>query len=137
VLHISLLLGAAESLTAGGLVLLFIGLFVGFLLETGSLGLVLSDALSLGLLVGGSGSSSLGLGLFCLLCLLALYLGILGGIPVIDNLKKGLLVRNRCRWTEKLELTSLSSSSSPNLRRAVTGGVESLPLLLSPSSSSG
>lgn len=83
VLEIGLLLLATEALAALGLGLL---LHVRILRQlAGALGLTLGDALRLGLLVGGGFGLSLGLGLGGLLRLLALYLGVLGGIPRVKN----------------------------------------------------
>lgn len=83
VLEIGLLLLAAEALAALGLGLLLRIRILGQL--AGALGLALGDALRLGLLVGGGFGLGLGLGLFSLLRLLALYLGVLGGIPRVEN----------------------------------------------------
>lgn len=84
--EIGLLLGASKSLTLLGLGLLDHLNVGGVGLLLGSVGLVLSNTLALGLLCGGGGFSSLGLGLGSLALLLALYLGVFGGIPRIEDL---------------------------------------------------
>jgi hypothetical protein len=85
VLQVGVLLGAAEALTALSLGLLLI-LLVRLGGAAGTLGLVLCDALALGLLVGGGGGGGLGLGLLGLLSLLTLCLGVIGGIPGVEDL---------------------------------------------------
>lgn len=88
VMEVGLLLGAAESFAALSLGLLFVaGLFLARGAATGTLGLVLGDALGLGLLVGEGLGGGLCLGLGGLALLLALLLGILGGIPRVENLR--------------------------------------------------
>jgi hypothetical protein len=84
--QVGLLLGAAETLTALGLGLLFV---TGVIVKVagGALGLVLGDALSLALLVGGGLSVGLGLDLGGLASLLALYFRVLGGIPRVEDLE--------------------------------------------------
>lgn len=85
---IGLLLGTSESLTLLGRGLLD-HLNVGSVGPLfGSVGLVLSNTLALGLLGGGGSFSSLGLGLGGLALLLALYLGVFVGIPRIEDLGK-------------------------------------------------
>jgi hypothetical protein len=86
--EIGLLLGTSESLTLLGLGLLDHLNVGGVGLLLGSVGLVLSNTLALGLLGGGGSFSSLGLGLGGLALLLALYLGVFGGIPRIEDLVK-------------------------------------------------
>ena len=81
---VGLLLGAAETFAALSLSLVLLFLLV--LASRGAGGLVLSDALSLGLLVGLGLGKSLGLGLGGLALLLALYFGVFGGIPRIEDL---------------------------------------------------
>ena len=83
VLQVGLLLLAAQALAALGLGLLLIVLLLGQLAR--ALGLLLGDALRLGLLVGGGFGFGLGFGLGGLLRLLALYLGVLGGVPRVEN----------------------------------------------------
>lgn len=84
--EIGLLLGTSKSLTLLGLGLLDHLNVGGVGLLLGSVGLVLSNTLALGLLCGGGGFSSLGLGLGSLALLLALYLGVFGGIPRIEDI---------------------------------------------------
>jgi len=81
VLEIGLLLGAAKALALLGLGLVVVARLISFLELAGTLGHALSDALGLGLLVGSSLGLSLSLGLSSLLSLLALNLGVLGGVP--------------------------------------------------------
>ena len=83
VLKVRLLLLAAEALAALGLGLLLKVRILGQV--AGALGLALGDALGLGFLVSGGFGLSLGLGLGSLLRLLALYLGVLGGVPGVEN----------------------------------------------------
>ena len=79
-LQISLLLGAAQALAALGFGLVLVALIlIGKL--AGPLGLVLGDTLRLRLLVGGGLGVRLSFGLRGLLGLLALSLGVLGGVP--------------------------------------------------------
>lgn len=94
VTEVSLLLSTAEALAALSLSLL---LLRSLLVDEGlgARGLVLSDTLSLGLLVRLGFGEGLDLGLSGLALLLALYLGILGGIPRVDNLKTRLSVNGR------------------------------------------
>ncbi len=82
---VRLLLSAAQAGATLGLVLVvfFVGALVG---DAGTLGLVLGDALLLGLLVGSSLGISLSLDFGGLLGLFALYFGIFGGVPRVDNL---------------------------------------------------
>jgi hypothetical protein len=82
---VRLLLGPTESLAALGLGLLLIGLVI---LESGfrAGGLVLGDALRLGLLARSRLSGGFGFGLGGLALLLALYLGVLCGIPRLEDL---------------------------------------------------
>jgi hypothetical protein len=89
--QVCILLGAAKTLaTLGGSLILVILAEEAFrFTSTSTLGLVLGNTLGLGLLVGGGFGISLGLGLSSLLCLLALYLGVFGGIPGIEDLERG------------------------------------------------
>lgn len=88
--EIGLLLGAAEALAALGLCLLLVLRVVIILAGGGTRGLELGDTLGLALLGrsssfgGGFGLSSSGLAL-----LLALYLGVFGSIPGVEDLRKG------------------------------------------------
>lgn len=88
---IGFLLGATETLTLLGL---GFAVALGFLRElAGALGLALGDALGLALLVGSGFGFGLGLGFGSLLCLLALYLGVLGGVPGVQDIAVlGLLI---------------------------------------------
>ena len=86
VMQIRLLLGAAQALAALGLGLLLAALLVAFGTLPGALGLVIGDALDLALLLGRGLGISLGLGLGRLSLLLALYLGVFGGIPRVEDL---------------------------------------------------
>lgn len=153
--QVGLLLGAAKTGTAIGLSLV---IFVAglFLESAGSFGLFLGDTLLLGLLEGSSGGIGLCFGFGGLLGLFALYFGVFGGVPRVENLwydarlvtsladanfednKKGV---ERQVWWHRVcnRLTSSSSSSSSNWRRpraALVGGEEG-GVLESLSSSSG
>jgi hypothetical protein len=86
VLQVGVLLGAAEALAALGLRLL-LALLVLLGLQAGALGLVLGDALGLGLLRGGGGLGGLFLGLGGLACLFALDFGVFGGVPGVEDLQ--------------------------------------------------
>jgi hypothetical protein len=143
--QVRLYLCTAESFAAFCLGLVFVALLFIFSALTSTIGLVFGNALGLGFLVRGSFGEGLGLGLGGLALLLALYLGILGGIPRVKNLAStsalflevdGMMPRS---WKQVGDLlTSASSSSSSNWRRraAVTGGDEG-GVLSSLSSSSG
>lgn len=96
VLQVGLLLGAAQALTALSLSLVGVEVIrvIGFLPP---LLTVLFYPLGLGLFVGSSGSLLRGLGLGGLLRLLALYFGVLGGVPGVKDLsfQKYVLASNR------------------------------------------
>ena len=137
---VGILLVAAESFAALSLCLLLLVIVSGLGAGPLALGLVLGDALALGLLVCGGCGGGLGLGLCGLLLLLAFYLRVLGIVPVLEDLfavcfDQPCWFRKRCRPVSGL--TSEPSSSSSNLRRAgavaVTGTSEPEA---SPSSSS-
>lgn len=81
VVQIGCLLGLAESLAALRLGLLVITLLFGRLLLSSTVGLVLSDTLTLWLLSSGGGGSCLGLRLGSLLFLLTFGLGVFGRVP--------------------------------------------------------
>lgn len=83
---IRLLLSAAEAGATLGLflVVFLVGALVG---DAGTLGLVLGDAVLLRLLIGRSLGIGLGLDFGGLLGLFALYFGIFGGVPRVDNLR--------------------------------------------------
>lgn len=85
VAQVSLLLGAAKTGTA---ICLSLIIFVAglFLESAGSFGLFLGNTLLLGLLEGSGGSIGLCLGFGGLLDLFALYFGVFGGIPRVENL---------------------------------------------------
>jgi hypothetical protein len=86
---ISILLGAAETRALVGLGLVVVLRLVKLGAEAGVLGSAFLDALGSGLLVSSSLGVSLGLGrggLGGLLRLFALYLGILGGIPRVEDI---------------------------------------------------
>jgi hypothetical protein len=86
--QVGVLLGATKTLaTLGGSFVLLIAEETLLLALKSTLGLVLGDTLSFGLLVGGSFGISLGLGLGSLLCLLAFYLGVFSGVPGVENLR--------------------------------------------------
>jgi hypothetical protein len=83
--QVGIFLSATKALTTFRRSLLLITRIV-FETQASTLSLVFSNALSLGFLVRGGFSVSLGLGLGSLLCLLALYFGIFGGIPGVKDL---------------------------------------------------
>jgi hypothetical protein len=86
--QVGILLGAAKALaTLGGSLVLLIAEKTLLLALKSTLGLVLGDALSLGLLAGSKFGISLSLGLGSLLSLLAFYLGVFGGIPGVEDLE--------------------------------------------------
>lgn len=84
---VGILLGATEALATLRLGLILVaGRLAVLEAATGALSLVQGDALGLGLLVGGGLGVRLGLDLGSLALLLALYLGVLGGIPRVEDL---------------------------------------------------
>jgi hypothetical protein len=85
VLEVGVLLGAAQAITALGLGLVLVEV-AAFLSLASALVAVFLYPLSLGLLVGGGSGLGLGQSLFGLLCLFALDLGILGGVPGVEDL---------------------------------------------------
>jgi hypothetical protein len=85
VLQVSILLGAAQTITALGLGLVLVEVAF-FLRLAPALVAVLLYPLGLALLVGGGSGLGLCEGLFGLLCLLALYLGIFSGVPGVEDL---------------------------------------------------
>lgn len=90
-LEVGLLLGAAEARPALGLGLVV--KVVGRGEGAGALGLELGDALGLGLFVRGGFGVGLGLGLGGLLGLLALYVGVFGGVPRVEDLDRTMSAR--------------------------------------------
>jgi hypothetical protein len=87
--QVGVLLGTTKTLTALSLGLVINLLGFGFLesLLTSTAGLVVGDSSRLRLLVGGGLGSGLGLGFFSLLGLFALYFGVFGGIPRVEDLQ--------------------------------------------------
>lgn len=86
--QVGILLGPTKALaTLGGSLVLLIAEESLLLALKSTLGLVLGNTLSLGLLASGKFGISLSLGLGSLLSLLAFYLGVFGSIPGIENLK--------------------------------------------------
>lgn len=90
VCQVGILLGATETLTAlgRGLVVDNLGLGHGESLLAGTIGLVTSNARALGLLIGKGLGGGLGLSFFGLLSLFALYFGVFGGIPGVEDLRE-------------------------------------------------
>jgi hypothetical protein len=85
--QVGILLGATKALaTLGGCLVLLIAEKTLLLALKSTLGLVLGDTLSLGLLAGGKFGISLSLGLGSLLSLLAFYLGVFRGIPGVEDI---------------------------------------------------
>jgi len=131
VAQVCFLFCATKSFTALSLRLFVIAVI--FLLSGAGTGsLMRSDAFCFGLLVGCSLGSGLCFGLCGLALLFALYLGILGSIPGLENLDErfffslariAALTDRILPWLElkktRHQLTSLSSSSSSNCRRRV------------------
>jgi hypothetical protein len=83
--QVGLLLGTAQAFTALSLGLVGVEV-IGVLSFLPALLAVLFYPLSLGLLVGSGGSLPRGLGFLGLLGLLALYFGVLGGVPGVKDL---------------------------------------------------
>lgn len=85
VVEVGLLLGSAQACAALGLVLLVFRLvLLGAL--AGSVGLVVGNALELGLFVGSGLGGELGLGFGGFALLFALYFRVFGGVPRVENL---------------------------------------------------
>lgn len=96
-LEVSILLGLAETGSPLGLVLIAVvrSLSIGICLP---LGLLFLYPLCLALLVGGGFGFGLGLGLRCLSGLLALYFGIFGGVPGVENLVHSVRLWGKRWW---------------------------------------
>ena len=119
--QVGLNLGAAEALATLGLgLLLSIRVELGFGSSAGSL--VLGDAIGLGLLVGLGLGEGLGLGLGSLALLLALYLGIFGGIPRVKDLVRGWSSVGWMTLREDGQRGGINSHRCHPLRRRTGGG---------------
>lgn len=84
-LQVGVLLSAAQTITALGLGFVIVEI-IAFLRLAPALVAVFLYPFGLGLLVGGGSGLGLGQGLFGLLCLLALYLRVFGGVPGVEDL---------------------------------------------------